>query len=361
MSHLQLVGVSKHYGAVQAVIDAVLDVQDGEFVSLLGPSGSGKTSTLMMIAGFEEPTAGSILLGGKRVENVPPNQRDIGMVFQSYALFPHLSIADNVAFPLKVRKWKRADIDAAVRRVLALVGLEDKAERLPKQLSGGQQQRVALARALVYEPKLLLLDEPLSALDKNMREQMQIELRRIHRQVGITTLYVTHDQSEAMTLSDRIVVFNHGRIEQVGTPLDVYARPVSRFAASFIGDSNLFDGRRGAQPDELIADGGLTLRTSCALPSGAADAACALVRPEDIRIGAAPDGASVNAASAQISSVLNMGSSVLVIARQPGHPARELRIQTSVAALAGAGEGATIPLWWTSASTWPIPADAARH
>ncbi len=358
MSHLQLVGVSKDYGAVQAVVDAVLDVQDGEFVSLLGPSGSGKTSTLMMIAGFEEPSAGSILLGGRRVENVPANQRDIGMVFQSYALFPHLSIAENVAFPLKVRKWKRADIDASVKRVLALVGLADKAARLPKQLSGGQQQRVALARALVYEPKLLLLDEPLSALDKNMREQMQIELRRIHRQIGITTLYVTHDQSEAMTLSDRIVVFNHGRIEQVGTPLDVYARPVSRFAATFIGDSNIFDGRRGAHADELVAHGGLTLRAACPLP---ADAGCVLVRPEDMRIGELPAGIVANTASAQISSVLNMGSSVLVIARQHGYDARELRVQTSATALAGAGEGATIPLWWTSASTWPIPPDAVRH
>ncbi|WP_454719583.1 MULTISPECIES: ABC transporter ATP-binding protein [Cupriavidus] len=357
MSHLQLVGVSKRYGAVQAVIDAALEVQDGEFVSLLGPSGSGKTSTLMMIAGFEEPSEGSILLGGQHVENVPSNRRDIGMVFQSYALFPHLSIAENVAFPLKVRRRPAAETDAAVRRVLALVGLADKADRKPKQLSGGQQQRVALARALVYEPKLLLLDEPLSALDKNMREQMQIELRRIHQQVGITTLYVTHDQSEAMTLSDRIVVFNHGRIEQVGTPLDVYAHPVSRFAATFIGDSNIFDGRPGASAGELLAEGGLTIRAARPLAADRSGQACLLVRPEDIHIGQPPEGAVANTLVARVSSVLNMGSGLLVIAR---HGGRELRVRAPVSALAAAGEGASIPLWWTPESTWPIP-PAATH
>ncbi|TSH93465.1 ABC transporter ATP-binding protein [Verticiella sediminum] len=356
---MQLVGVSKRYGTVQAVIDAVLDVQDGEFISLLGPSGSGKTSTLMMIAGFEEPTEGSILLGGRHVEHVPPNQRDIGMVFQNYALFPHLTIAENVAFPLKVRRRPAASIDAEVRRVLALVGLADKAGRLPKQLSGGQQQRVALARALVYEPKLLLLDEPLSALDKNLREQMQIELRRIHRQVGITTLYVTHDQSEAMTLSDRIVVFNRGRIEQVGTPLDVYARPASRFAATFIGDSNIFDGRVGAAPDELLADGGLQIRASHQLLADKAGGACVLVRPEDMHIGQPPEGQAANTLTAQVGSVLNLGSAALIIAQ---HAGQELRIRASVSALADAAEGSRIPLWWRPECSWPVPpADDTVH
>jgi putative spermidine/putrescine transport system ATP-binding protein len=356
MSHLQLVGVSKRYGAVQAVIDAELDVQDGEFVSLLGPSGSGKTSTLMMIAGFEEPTEGSILLGDQRVENVPPNQRNIGMVFQNYALFPHLSTAENVAFPLKVRRRARATIDADVKRVLALVGLADKANQLPKQLSGGQQQRVALARALVYQPKLLLLDEPLSALDKNMREQMQIELRRIHRQIGITTLYVTHDQSEAMALSDRIVVFNRGRIEQVGTPTNVYSCPASRFAATFIGDSNIFDGRAGTSSYELVTPGGVTLHSAHPIPAGKSGEASLLVRPEDIHIGQPSQGQVANALTVQVSSVLNMGSGVLIIGQ---HAGQEVRIRSSVSALATAGEGTSIPLWWTPESAWPIPPGAA--
>jgi putative spermidine/putrescine transport system ATP-binding protein len=194
MSHLQLVGVSKRYGAVQAVIDVALDVQDGEFVSLLGPSGSGKTSTLMMIAGFEEPTEGSILLGDQHVENVPPNQRNIGMVFQNYALFPHMTVGENVAFPLSVRRIPRGTIAERVRRALAMVRLEAFRERRPAQLSGGQQQRIALARALVFEPSLVLMDEPLGALDKKLREQMQIEIKLLHERLGLTVVYVTHDQ-----------------------------------------------------------------------------------------------------------------------------------------------------------------------
>ena len=357
MSHLQLIDVTKRYGAVQAVIGASLDVQAGEFVSLLGPSGSGKTTTLMMIAGFEEPSEGSILLAGQRVEHVPPNLRDIGMVFQNYALFPHLTIADNVAFPLKVRRRPRAEITAAVRRVLALVGLADKADRLPRQLSGGQQQRVALARALVYEPKLLLLDEPLSALDKNLREQMQIELRRIHRTVGITTLYVTHDQTEAMTLSDRIVVFNRGRIEQVGAPLDVYARPVSRFAATFIGDSNILDGRIGSAPTELVIADGTRVHAPHPLPANGSGEASMLVRPEDIHLGPPPDGFPANTLTIQVTSILNMGSGVLIIAQHQGN---EVRIRSALSALGMAGEGASLPVWWAPESSWPIPSAAAH-
>jgi putative spermidine/putrescine transport system ATP-binding protein len=350
MSHLHLRQVSKRFGAVQAVADATLEVQAGEFVSLLGPSGSGKTTTLMMIAGFEEPSEGSIELAGRRVEKVPPNQRDIGMVFQNYALFPHLSIAANIAFPLQVRGRPRAETDAAVRGALALVGLEEMATRLPRQLSGGQQQRVALARALVYQPKLLLLDEPLSALDKNLREQMQIELRRIHRQVGITTLYVTHDQSEAMTLSDRIVVFNRGRIEQVGPPLEVYARPASRFAASFIGDSNILDGLVGGGLTELRLPDGTRLHAAQPLLIGEGGAASLLVRPEDVHLGMPPAGA--NSVSLQVLSVLNMGPHLLLIGQ---HAGRELRVRTPVSAAALGSEGATLPAWFLPAKAWPIP------
>ena len=350
MSHLHLRRVGKRYGAVQAVIDATLEVQAGEFVSLLGPSGSGKTTTLMMIAGFEQPTTGSIELAGRQVEQVPPNQRDIGMVFQSYALFPHLSIAANIGFPLKVRGRPRAETEAAVRSALALVGLSEMAARRPAQLSGGQQQRVALARALVYQPKLLLLDEPLSALDKNLREQMQIELRRIHRQVGITTLYVTHDQSEAMTLSDRIVVFNRGRIEQVGAPLEIYTRPASRFAASFVGDSNILDGQVGDTPAQLrLADGTLLQAAQPLLPS-ATGAASLLVRPEDIHLGQPPS--DTNALPVQVVSVLNIGPHLLLIGQ---HAGRELRIRTPVSAAALASEGTTVTAWWLPAKSWPIP------
>jgi putative spermidine/putrescine transport system ATP-binding protein len=358
MSHLQLVDVSKRYGAVQAVRGASLEVRAGEFVSLLGPSGSGKTTTLMMIAGFEEPTEGSILLAGRQIEHVPPNQRDIGMVFQSYALFPHLSIADNVAFPLKVRRRPRAAIADAVARTLALVGLSDKADRLPRQLSGGQQQRVALARALVYEPKLLLLDEPLSALDKNLREQMQIELRRVHRQVGITTLYVTHDQTEAMTLSDRIVVFNGGRIEQTGAPLDVYDRPVSRFAATFVGDSNILDGRIGDDPAELMLPCGTRLRSPHPLPADPAGEASLLVRPEHIHLGEPPASLPANSLTVQVNSVLNMGSSLLIIGQ---HRGSDLRIRSALSARNAVDEGTLLPVWWEPTNSWPIPAAPAAQ
>jgi putative spermidine/putrescine transport system ATP-binding protein len=352
MSHLRLINVCKQFGPVQAVMHASLDVEEGEFVSLLGPSGSGKTTTLMMIAGFEELSSGSILIADQHIEHVPPNRRNIGMVFQNYALFPHLSVAANIGFPLEVRKRPRAEIAKAVMQALALVGLSDKADRLPRQLSGGQQQRVALARALVYEPKLLLLDEPLSALDKSLREQMQIELRRIHRQVGVTTLYVTHDQSEAMTLSDRIVIFNRGRIEQVGPPLEVYMRPRSRFAATFIGDSNIFDGGIGTSPTLLAMQDGSTLEVPHPLSADRTGAASVLVRPEDIRIGM-PDGSAANALSAQVASILNMGSYVLVVAQSSG---RELRIRSSLADLGRLQEGATIPIWWPVQCSWPIPA-----
>jgi putative spermidine/putrescine transport system ATP-binding protein len=274
------------------------------------------------------------------------------MVFQSYALFPHLSIADNVAFPLKVRRRPRAEVAAAVRRTLTLVGLSDKADQLPRQLSGGQQQRVALARALVYEPKLLLLDEPLSALDKSLREQMQIELRRVHRQVGITTLYVTHDQTEAITLSDRIVVFNGGRIEQIGAPLDVYARPASRFAAAFVGDSNILDGRIGDAPVELIIADGIRIQAPHPLAADSTGRASLLVRPEHIQVGGPPDGSQANALTVRVTSVLNVGSGMVIITEYAGG---ELRIRSPLSSAAMPHEGASLPVWWAPENSWPIP------
>ncbi|MCP4419348.1 MAG: ABC transporter ATP-binding protein [Chloroflexi bacterium] len=229
-------------GEVTAVDNVSLEIEEGEFITLLGPSGCGKTTTLRMIAGFEFPSDGDIDLDGKNINTLPPHKRDMSMVFQSYAIFPHLTVYENVAYGLKVQRLPRKEINERVERVLGLVELEGFGKRTPDQLSGGQQQRVALARALIMEPKVLLMDEPLSNLDAKLREQMRYEIRRIQQQIGITSLYVTHDQTEAMTMSDRIVVMNEGRIEQVGSPTEIYRRPNNRFVADFIGKANFVEG-----------------------------------------------------------------------------------------------------------------------
>jgi putative spermidine/putrescine transport system ATP-binding protein len=234
-----LEGLERTYGDVVAVGGINLEIADGEFFSMLGPSGSGKTTTLRLIAGFELPTAGRVLLHGKDVTSVPPFDRDVNTVFQDYALFPHMTVGQNVAYGLEIRKVPRADRDRRVTEALAMVRLEGFEKRKPGQLSGGQRQRVALARALVNRPRVLLLDEPLGALDLKLREEMQIELKEIQKEVGITFIYVTHDQDEALTMSDRLAVFNRGAIEQVGTPADVYEHPTTTFVAGFVGTSNL--------------------------------------------------------------------------------------------------------------------------
>ncbi|RZT62167.1 putative spermidine/putrescine transport system ATP-binding protein [Microcella alkaliphila] len=236
---VELRGVSKHFGDMVAVRELDLTVAPGEFFSMLGPSGSGKTTVLRMIAGFEDVTSGQILLDGQDVTAAAPFDRTVNTVFQDYALFPHMTIAENVAYGLKVRKTPKTEITARVGESLEQVRLSHVADRLPHQLSGGQRQRIALARALILRPRVLLLDEPLGALDKQLREQMQIELKQIQREVGITFVFVTHDQEEALTLSDRIAVFNEGRVEQVGTPREVYEYPQTAFVASFLGISNL--------------------------------------------------------------------------------------------------------------------------
>ncbi len=284
---VELSGLRKTYGPVVALDTLTLEVKQGEFVTLLGPSGSGKTTTLMMIAGFEEPTAGEIRIAGDPVTGRPPHRRNIGVVFQSYALFPHMTVAANVAYPLRMRNVPRQEIDRRVAQALDLVQLVTYDQRYPAQLSGGQQQRVALARALVFEPPLLLMDEPLGALDKKLREDLQLEIARVHREVGVTVLYVTHDQSEALTMSDRIAVMRGGRLEQYGPAEELYERPSTRFVAEFVGEATLLGGRVTASSPHgavLTLDGSAaqlaTRRTD--LPPGAR--VTAVVRPEKARL-----------------------------------------------------------------------------
>ncbi|WP_455922446.1 ABC transporter ATP-binding protein [Pseudomonas putida] len=235
---VSLRNLNKHYGDFAAVDNISLDIQDGEFLTFLGSSGSGKSTTLSMLAGFETPSSGEILVSGQSLVNVPPHKRDIGMVFQRYSLFPHLSVRDNIGFPLSIRKHSADEVKKRVDAMLKLVQLEQFAHRRPSQMSGGQQQRVAIARALVYEPRILLMDEPLGALDKKLREDLQDELRQLHRRLGITIVYVTHDQEEAMRLSQRIAIFSHGKIVGLGTGYDLYQNPPNAFVASFLGNSN---------------------------------------------------------------------------------------------------------------------------
>jgi putative spermidine/putrescine transport system ATP-binding protein len=312
---LVLRGLRKSFGGTVAVDGIDLEVRRGEFVTLLGPSGSGKTTTLRMVAGFMSPSSGSIEIDGRDMTRVPPYRRDVGMVFQNYALFPHMTAADNVAFPLRMRHRPKAEVERRVAEALSLVKLGDLGGRYPRQLSGGQQQRVALARAVVFEPRLLLMDEPLGALDRKLRKSLQLEIIHVARQLEATVLYVTHDQEEALMMSDRIAIFSAGRIEQLGSGDDLYDRPASLFVADFIGESNILRGRYDADG----ADGGwVTLGSTrwrvgraaverSSLEGGAA--AALVVRPEWIEI--VEDGSdapsAANVAEATVGDVLNLG------------------------------------------------------
>ena len=269
-------GLSKKYGSLYALNFVDLDISSGEFMTLLGPSGSGKTTLLMAIAGFNRPDSGSILFGDTEMILAPPHKREVGMVFQNYALFPHMTVAENVSFPLKLRKIGSKEILHRVEEALSTVQLSDLGDRRIDQLSGGQKQRVALARAFVFKPRILLMDEPLSALDKKLREQMQIELKQLHRKLGVTTVYVTHDQREALTMSDRIAVINHGKIEQIETPQGIYNKPENKFVADFIGESTMLPMKRNSSGDLFYND--LLIASNYSGPSN--EELLLVIRPE---------------------------------------------------------------------------------
>jgi len=322
MSYLKLSGISKSYGQFNALEAVDLDIAKGEFVTFLGPSGSGKTTTLMIIAGFESATSGQVEIENRSLFGLAPHQRNIGIVFQNYGLFPHKTAAQNVYFPLQMRGVKKAPGLRKAEEMLELVGLKDFGHRHPKELSGGQQQRVALARALVFEPSLLLLDEPLGALDKNLREQMQIEIKRIQRALGVTTIFVTHDQSEAMSMSDRIVVFEKGHIQQVASPLELYHRPQTRFVAGFIGESNLIDVKiidaaKGEARNGAI--GPIDYAVSDRASTGSE--ATLMIRPEHIKLSRNPVGGRQNVRM-KVETIVNYGDNALVVGKVGDHTMR---------------------------------------
>ncbi len=305
--------VQKSYdGETLVVKNLNLEIAQGEFLTMLGPSGSGKTTCLMMLAGFESATHGEIRLKGERIDNVPPHKRGIGMVFQNYALFPHMTVYENLAFPLRVRRKGRAEIEERVRRALGMVELGAMGSRMPAQLSGGQQQRVAVARALVFEPALVLMDEPLGALDKNLREQMQYEIKHIHESLGVTVVYVTHDQSEALTMSNRIAVFNDGVIQQLATPADLYERPHNAFVAAFIGENNRLRGRVEKIEGEsclVRLDDGSAVTALAVNVEGEGRPTTLSLRPERVFIAPA-DGRYPNTFEARVEELIYLGDHI---------------------------------------------------
>ena len=315
---VKLASVTKRYGQVEAVRSLDLEIGRGEFFTLLGPSGCGKTTTLRVIAGFEEPNGGTVLIDGEDMEGIPPFRRPTNTVFQSYALFPHLTVEDNVAFGLKRKRVPRDETRTRVGEELERVGLSGEAQRKPHQLSGGQQQRVALARALVNRPSVLLLDEPLGALDLKLRKRLQVELKEIQRDVGITFVYVTHDQEEALTMSDRIAVMNHGVVEQIAGPEEVYDRPATSFVAGFIGVSNLMPGRvsKPGDPGEVELDAGVSVQASVE-DFRPGERCHAVVRPEKLQIRFAEDRADANLPNVEgiVESSLYLGTSTQIVVR----------------------------------------------
>jgi putative spermidine/putrescine transport system ATP-binding protein len=304
--------VTKTYGKVHALEDVSLDVKSGEFLTLLGPSGSGKTTLLMVLAGFTRPDNGSLKFGDQEMIRTPPHLRDVGMVFQNYALFPHMTVEGNVGYPLKLRGVSKDDMATRVEAALETVQLGGYGDRRIDQLSGGQKQRVALARSIVFEPRILLMDEPLSALDKKLRDRMQIELRHLHEKLGMTTVYVTHDQKEALTMSDRIAVVNHGRIMQLASPQQLYDQPENKFVADFIGDSTFLDVARDG--DTLVAEG-VTLTTTNTVPAAAS--LSLMIRPERVHLLDGTPDPGTNVFDAHVTELVYQGESYLLYAKLP--------------------------------------------
>lgn len=343
--------VQKSYdGETLVVKDLNLDIPEGEFLTMLGPSGSGKTTSLMMLAGFEPATHGEIYLGGVSINNVPPNKRGIGMVFQNYALFPHMTVAENLAFPLLVRNMGKAETEAKVQRALEMVELPQMGGRRPAQLSGGQQQRVAVARALVFDPKLILMDEPLGALDKQLREQMQYEIKHIHENLGVTVVYVTHDQAEALTMSDRIAVFNDGVIQQLSTPDDLYERPQNSFVAQFIGENNKLFGKVTKIADGIATvdlDGGGSVTAAAINVGGVGERTTLSLRPERVEIEPAK-GKTDNAITGEILELIYLGDHIRTRMNVAGNTEFIVKVPNN-AGNKPMSEGAKVKVGWQAA------------
>jgi putative spermidine/putrescine transport system ATP-binding protein len=350
--------VTKTYGRTAALDTVSLEIASGEFITLLGPSGSGKTTLLMVLAGFIRPDSGEVRFGERDVSLVPPHKRDVGMVFQNYALFPHMTVAGNLAYPLKLRGVSRADIEDRVHRALDMVQLAGLGERQVDQLSGGQRQRVALARAIIFEPRILLMDEPLSALDKKLREQMQIEVRHLHQRLGMTTVYVTHDQREALTMSDRIAVIDHGRFRQIGKPRDIYERPDNRFIAEFIGESHFLpvQVRDGAA---YLGDQHIELGEP---PRHTAPSQFLVLRPEKLKVVDGTGGAGLNGLNVfagEVKELVYQGeSSLLYVSLANGQPIA-LRHPAGSAERSLPPPGAPITLGLAPGDTIIVPSDEA--
>jgi len=348
---VRFVEVQKSYdGETLVVKNLNMDVARGEFLTMLGPSGSGKTTVLMMLAGFEVPTHGQILLEGTPINNVPPHKRGIGMVFQNYALFPHMTVAENLAFPLQVRKMGKADIEEKVQRALDMVRLGSFGSRRPAQLSGGQQQRVAVARALVFEPSLVLMDEPLGALDKNLREEMQYEIKHIHESLGVSMVYVTHDQSEALTMSNRIAVFNDGIIQQLASPQQLYEEPENAFVAYFIGENNRLAGNVTSVNGQVctvdVDQGGGTIQALPVAVSGTGSRTTLSLRPERVLINP-PQGSVPNAMQATVRELIYLGDHIRTRVEVAGNDQFIVKIPNA-SGHPSLNQGDTVQLGWAT-------------
>ncbi|MFT3989643.1 ABC transporter ATP-binding protein [Aestuariivirga sp.] len=352
-SIVRFVNVQKSYdGETLVVKNLNLDIPKGEFLTMLGPSGSGKTTTLMMLAGFEPATHGEIYLKGQPINNVPPHKRGIGMVFQNYALFPHMTINENLAFPLQVRNFGKAEVEDRVAKILKLVELPQMGNRRPGQLSGGQQQRIAVARALVFEPELVLMDEPLGALDKQLREQMQYEIKHIHERLGVTVVYVTHDQSEALTMSNRIAVFNDGVVQQLSTPAELYERPVNSFVAQFIGENNKLKGRVADIGDgktcTVKLDSGDMVKALAVNVKQKGDQTLLSVRPERVEINPAKGSADVTL-KGRIAELIYLGDHIRARLEVAGHNDFVVKVPNKAMGSDAVAQGREVNVGWKAA------------